>query len=167
LFSSTAEYALRATVFLATGGEGLRSSAEIASATKVPQKYLSKVLNDLVEAGLILSRRGPNGGFRLAREAREISVLEVVNAVDPVRRIVTCPLGIPSHGTRLCLLHRKLDDTIKLVEDALRAASITDMTEPGPVKGRCVFPTVRGGRLRAATGARAEPPARGRGRGRR
>ncbi len=146
MFSSTAEYALRAVVYLATNRSGLSNSQAIATGTQVPPKYISKVLKDLVEAGVVASRRGPNGGFVLAREPDRISVLDVVNAVDPIRRIESCPLGIPSHGRNLCRLHRKLDDTIALVEDTLRSALITDMTDIARSKNTCVFPTIRGSR---------------------
>ncbi len=155
MFSSTSEYALRAVVYLATNRDKLWSSHAIAAATKVPPNYISKVLKDLVEAGIVTSRRGPNGGFVLAREPKSISVLDVVNAVDPIRRIETCPLGIPTHGRDLCRLHRKLDDTIALVEETLRSASITEMISPTRSETTCVFPTIRG----------AKPPAKGKRRG--
>jgi Rrf2 family transcriptional regulator, nitric oxide-sensitive transcriptional repressor len=142
VFSSTAEYALRAVVYLATAREGLSSSQTIAAATRVPPGYISKILSDLGDAGLVTSRRGPGGGFSLARDPERISVLDVVNAVDPIRRIEVCPLGIPSHGRNLCRLHRKLDDTIAIVEEALRSASITDMTGPSRSGNKCLFPTV-------------------------
>jgi Rrf2 family protein len=122
----------------------LWSSHAIAEATKVPPKYVSKILNDLVEARLVTSRRGPHGGFVLAREPERISVLDVVNAVDPIRRIETCPLGIPTHGKNLCRLHRKLDDTIAMVEETLRSSSITEMTEAARAGSKCQFPTIRG-----------------------
>ncbi len=143
MFSSTAEYALRAVVYLATNRVGLSSSHAIAGATKVPPKYISKILNDLVVAKLVSSRRGPNGGFALARLPEHISVLDVVNAVDPIRRIELCPLGIPAHGAKLCRLHRKLDDTIAQVEQTLGSASITEMIEPIDGSTNCEFATVR------------------------
>src|SRR6185369_4554602 len=95
MFSSTAEYALRAVVYLVTNREGLRGSQEIAAATKVPGGYISKILKDLVGAGIVESRRGPNGGFALARPPDRITVLEVIRAADRFDRILTCPLGIP------------------------------------------------------------------------
>jgi Rrf2 family protein len=151
MFSSTAEYALRAVVYLATHREGLHSSEAIAEVTKVPAGYLSKVLKDLAEAGVVSSRRGPNGGFALARPAEDITVLEVVNAVDPIQRIRTCPLGIPSHGTSLCRLHRKLDDTIALMEQTLQSATIAEMCEPQRAGNKCVFPTIRAPRKPAGS----------------
>jgi len=147
LFSSTAEYALRAIVYLATNTSGRWSSHAIAGATKVPPKYISKILSDLVAAQLVTSRRGPHGGFVLTREPERISVLDVVNAVDPICRIETCPLGIATHGRNLCRLHRKLDDTIAMVQEALRSSSITEMTEPSRAGNKCLFPTIRGEKL--------------------
>lgn len=142
MFSNTAEYALRAIVHLATNRERAATAQDISKATKVPQSYLSKVLLDLVTAGVVSSQRGPNGGFSLARDPSELTVLDVVNAVDPIHRIETCPLGIPSHGKQLCRLHSRLDETIRVVEETLRASSITDMCTPSKGGSKCLFPTV-------------------------
>jgi Rrf2 family transcriptional regulator, nitric oxide-sensitive transcriptional repressor len=139
VFSQTAEYALRAAVYLASHPDELASSETLALHTKVPQGYLSKVMNDLVAAGIAISRRGPRGGFVLARPSIQITVLEVVNAVDPLKRITTCPLGIPSHGTKLCKLHRRLDDAIATVEKALGDATLADMVERS-TRTDCSFP---------------------------
>lgn len=167
MFSSTAEYALRAMVHLVTHQEALCGSQAIAAETKVPPRYLSKILNDLVEAGLITSRRGPSGGFLLARDPGTISVLEVVNAVDPIKRILSCPLNIPSHKGSLCRLHRKLDDTIGLVESALASATITEMAKPSSSGNLCAFPspakvTLRTTAPRAPKAARGKPTGPGR-----
>lgn len=129
MFSSTAEYALRAVAYLAVQEGHLSSSQTIADYTKVPAGYLSKILNDLVNAGMVSSKRGPSGGFALIRPAETLTVLEVVNAVDPLQRITVCPLGIPAHGTNLCKLHRRLDDAIALVEGALSASTIAELVE--------------------------------------
>lgn len=154
MFSNTAEYALRAVVFLATRTGSMCSSQDIAAATRVPPDYMLKVLKDLTRAGLVRAQRGPGGGFELTRKPAEISVLSVVNAADPLKRIETCPLGIPSHGKNLCRLHRKLDDAIALVEKTLRDTPITEMVTPTPEKTACVFPTVEGRGLRRTTARR-------------
>ncbi len=139
MFSSTAEYALRAVAYLATQREGLSSSQTIAEHTKVPAGYLSKVLKDLAQAGVVNSQRGPNGGFSLAIPAETLSVLAVINAVDPIQRIKTCPLGIPSHGTNLCRLHRRLDDAIAMVEKTLAETTILAMIDRKE-SAACAFP---------------------------
>src|SRR5271165_101255 len=108
MLSQTAEYALRAMVALATRSGEARTAQEIARASRVPLDYLSKVLNSLVRAGIVSGQRGRGGGFQIVRPVSEITVLEVVTAVDPLRRIRSCPLGLQAHGENLCPLHRKL-----------------------------------------------------------
>jgi Rrf2 family protein len=127
LLSQTAEYALRAVVCLADSDEKLLATQQLADRTRVPIHYLSKVLQSLRRAGLLESSRGVNGGFALARRAQDITVLEVVNAVDPIRRIDQCPLGIASHGPHLCALHRKLDNAIGMVESTFDQSTIADI----------------------------------------
>jgi Rrf2 family transcriptional regulator, nitric oxide-sensitive transcriptional repressor len=127
MFSQTLEYALRATVCLAQNAERLMTTAEIAELTLVPQGYLSKVLQLLTRAELIEATRGINGGYALAREAEKITILEVVNAVDPLKRIRTCPLKLKTHGKSLCPLHRKLDNAIAEVERAFATTTLDDL----------------------------------------
>ncbi len=136
MFSQTVEYALRAIVFLAANDSGPYSSDRIASTTKVPAGYVSKVMRDLVVAGLVASQRGPNGGFTLARTAVTITILDVVNAVDPIRRINACPLGRSSH-TSLCPLHWALDKAIEQIEGTFRATSVADLLAGRDAKSRC------------------------------
>ena len=122
MLSQTAEYALRAMVSLARGGP--HTVQDVAADARVPLDYLSKILNALGRAGLVSAQRGRGGGFQAARPANQISVLDVVTAVDPVRRIHTCPLALAAHGTNLCPLHRKLDDAARSIEDAFRSTTI-------------------------------------------
>ena len=123
MFSQTVEYALRAMMHLASTGGAAETGDKIASATRVPPGYLSKVMRDLVLAGLVRSFRGPNGGFCLARTVESITLLDVVSAVDGVQRIRTCPLRNPLH-THLCPLHQCLDDALAQLEGAFRATSL-------------------------------------------
>lgn len=77
----TAEYALRALSVIATS-EGLVSAETIAREANVPQPYLHKVLRRLVAAGLLEARKGPGGGFMLAKPARKIRLIDVLVATD-------------------------------------------------------------------------------------
>src|SRR5579863_8397456 len=124
MLSQTAEYALRAVVTLATEPSSPRTAQDIARESKVPLDYLSKVLNSLARAGVVTSQRGRGGGFQTVQPAAQLTVLEVVTAVDPIKRIRTCPLGLKAHGTNLCPLHRKLDDALKSVEEAFATTTI-------------------------------------------
>jgi Rrf2 family protein len=144
MFSQTVEYALRAMVFLAGSPDTPRTSEQIADITQVPHAYLSKVLKGLCNSGLIRSQRGMGGGFTMAKKPDSLTILEVVNAVDPIRRIKTCPLGISSHGVRLCPLHKRLDDALASVENAFRATTLAEvLADPNPSIPLCEFPPVK------------------------
>jgi Rrf2 family protein len=97
IYTGSAKYAVRAMVRLAIeDGDGQPfSAAGVAEAEGIPPFYLAKVLQDLGRAGLLKSARGRGGGFYLSRPAEEITLLEVVSAVEDPRRLEKeCVLGI-------------------------------------------------------------------------
>ena len=102
MISQTAEYALRAIVFLADHQGEKFTAEQLSGATQVPARYLAKIMQQIVKADLVDSQRGPRGGFSMQRNPLEMTVLEVVQAVDPIHRIHECPLGIGDHGPNLC-----------------------------------------------------------------
>jgi Rrf2 family transcriptional regulator, nitric oxide-sensitive transcriptional repressor len=128
ILSQTAEYALRAMAYLAEQGDNC-PIPPLAVATHVPPDYLAKVMQALTQAGLVRARRGRNGGYALAKPAAHTNVLEVINAVDPIRRITSCPLGLPHHAVRLCSLHRRLDAAAAHLEQAFGTTSLADLVE--------------------------------------
>ena len=144
LISQTAEYALRAIVHLAYHAGDPQTNRQIADATRVSAGYLSKVLQSLGRAELVVAQRGIGGGFVLSRSPEKITVLDVVNAVDPIQRIMLCPLGLKAHGKDLCALHRKLDDAMATIEEAFHSTTIADILKtPGNSRPLCDV-TVRG-----------------------
>jgi Rrf2 family transcriptional regulator, nitric oxide-sensitive transcriptional repressor len=131
MFSQTVEYALRAVAHLAYEAPTPRTTEQIADATRVPSAYLSKVLQALSRGGIVKSQRGVGGGMSLAKPAEDMTILEVVNAVEPIQRIKTCPLGLKSHGVRLCPLHRRIDDAMAQVEAAFGGTTLAEvLAEP-------------------------------------
>lgn len=141
MISQTVEYALRAVLFLASQAPKACTTQQIATAAKMPAPYLSKVLQSLVRSGLVASQRGLGGGMTLLKSPAEIAILDVVNAVEPLARIHTCPLGLASHGTTLCPLHRRLDNALAQVEEAFRGSSLADLlAEPSTSIPLCEFP---------------------------
>lgn len=131
MLSQTAEYALRIVVFLGTMKGKPATTNQIAATTRVPVGYLSKILQNLSRGGIVKSQRGLGGGSVLARDPAELSVYDVATAIAPLPRIETCPLGLASHGTNLCPLHRRLDEATAMVEKAFRDSSIADLlSEP-------------------------------------
>ncbi len=137
MISQTAEYALRAIVWLARHPDTSLGTPHIAAATHVPPGYMSKVLQALARSGLVVSQPGRRGGFQLTRPPSRISVLEVINSVDPIQRIHKCPLDLKSHGATLCPLHKRLDEAMASVEEAFSGSTIEDLisdpTRPSPL----------------------------------
>ena len=127
MFSQTAEYALRVVVFVATLRGEPATTKQIAAATRVPEGYLAKIIQSLNRAGLLQSQRGLHGGSILARDAADITIYDVVTAIAPLPRIQSCPLELPAHGTRLCAVHKRLDDAVAMVEKAFRDSRISDL----------------------------------------
>lgn len=80
--SARADYALRAAAELAAADGEPRTAADLAEAQDIPRKFLEGILTSLRRDGVVMSQRGPGGGFRLAREARDVSLADVVRAVD-------------------------------------------------------------------------------------
>jgi len=143
MMSQTAEYALRAAVYLADREGSPCTTAEIAEGTQVPQGYLAKVMQALSRARVVNAQRGPNGGFTLRTPAEQLPLIDVVNAVDPVQRFHECPLNLAHHGPNLCPLHRKLDDCALMVEQELKGTMVADLLNvPERRKPLCRFPVV-------------------------
>lgn len=137
IITQSTEYALRALVFLAANRDHAFPANVLSSRTGVPAHYLGKVLQGLVRTGLLTARRGPGGGFRLAFPPEEITVLDIVNALDPIEHVQRCPLGRDPQGGILCPLHQHLEDAIVGVENAFRAATLAQLAEGLSGNGLC------------------------------
>jgi len=143
MLSQTVEYALRAVTFMATSPKAAHTVDRIADATHVPVAYLAKVMQQLVRRKIVASRRGVGGGFMLAKQPDRLRILEVVQAVDPIQRITTCPLGIAAHGKRLCPLHRRLDNALAEMERSFAESTLAEiLAEPSKSVPLCSFPGV-------------------------
>ncbi len=134
MLSQTSEYALRAMVCLAANGDGLTATPELAKAATVPHNYLAKVLQMLAAADLVSGRRGVGGGYRLCREAAQIKLLDIVNAVDPSKWLRVSP---PATDPALDSLQRTLDrashSVVRVLGQTTLADVINDAEDDGPV----------------------------------
>ena len=111
-----ASYALHAVAYMAAQKQHDRpvASHHIAQARGIPERFLLKVLKPLGSARVLISNKGPNGGYRLARQANDITMLEIVEAVDgPIRGMA--PLA-EENGP----LNTKLEAICKTTADATR-----------------------------------------------
>ena len=145
MLSQTAEYALRAIVYLADHHGENNTTETIANTTKVPVGYLAKIMQLLAKGGLVSSQRGLHGGFTLTKEPKQLTMHDVLQCVDPISRITECPLKLEGHGTNLCPLHRRLDNALMAVETAFRKTTIAQLlAEPTGSRPLCSFPRVAG-----------------------
>ena len=141
MISQTADYALRAVFYMAANNDRLLVTQHIAAGTQVPQGYLAKVLQRLHKAGLVTAQRGLGGGYSLSRPANEITIHEVVNAVDPVTRIHVCPIGLTESSASLCSLHEYLDGINAKVERDFKANTVAGILEKRKAStDQCGFP---------------------------
>ena len=138
MISQTVDYALRAILTIAQHGGTACTAQRIAEITQVPAPYLSKMMQGMVRANLVTSKRGLHGGFVLTQDAAELTIWDVVDAVEPFKRIRQCPLGIDSHEGKLCPLHRRLDDAMEMVENYFRKTTVAELlSQPGSVSPLC------------------------------
>lgn len=122
--SEAASLALHATAVMA-GAHGERVTARrMASALGVSEAHLSKVLQRLTRAGLVRGTRGPRGGFRLTRPARQISLREVYEAVEGSLKVEHCLLGVSVCGQRKCPVAGLFE---KLGREAIRVLGKTTL----------------------------------------
>lgn len=141
MLSQTAEYALRAVVYLAYEAPEARTTEQIHRATLVKRAYLAKILQGLAKKGIVTTQRGVGGGVALAKSPQDLTLLEVVNAVEPLQRIRTCPLGISTHGSQLCPLHRRIDAALAAVEEQFARTTLAEiLSEPGANMPLCETP---------------------------
>ncbi|MGE0755883.1 MAG: Rrf2 family transcriptional regulator, partial [Pirellulaceae bacterium] len=117
-----------------------QTTAQLAQAIGAPAGYLAKVMQCLNRAGIVTSQRGLHGGMSLARAPGEISVLEIVRAVDVVRRITDCPLGKLAHASGLCPLHQHMDSVLAEAERAFEHTTISGLLENPQANRFCRFP---------------------------
>jgi Rrf2 family iron-sulfur cluster assembly transcriptional regulator len=118
LYSKTCEHAIRALSYLASRASGdLCLVDEIAEAEDLPRPFTSKILRDLVRAGLLTSSRGPGGGYALARDPEDVSLLEIQQIVDSTDTLSRCAVGL-----ELCNDHAPcpLHDEFKPLRQSIR-----------------------------------------------
>lgn len=131
LSSNGCEYAMQAAVFLAATDEGRFVPVHrIGEALGVSPTFLAKVLHTLTERGLLRARRGPGGGVALGRPAQEITLKDIVLAIDGPALFEECVMGLPGCGDRApCPLHEEWGPTRSGLTDAFESATVASLAE--------------------------------------
>jgi Rrf2 family protein len=131
LLSDTTEYALRTVMWLSRDPASGQTTKQIAQGTGIPGDYQSKVIQLLASKGIVHSKRGIGGGVRIIVSPEDCTVLDIVEAVDPIQKIQTCPLGLNNaHGICLCPFHQGLNEAADQLKAGLAKLRIADLLEP-------------------------------------
>jgi Rrf2 family protein len=130
IFSRACEYALRGLLEMARRPE--KSSwtiPEVAEATDTPAPFLAKTFQLLVKEGVLNSTKGRTGGFSLARPAKQIFLIEIVNIIDGSALTTTCVLGLPEcNDANPCPFHVHWKKSRTPLVEALSRQSLAQMT---------------------------------------
>lgn len=132
MISKTCGYAIRGLVYLAMKVEEERKIGihEIASELDIPQHFLAKILQDLVRKKVVLSTKGPNGGFYVKKEALQIPVLDIVNLVDGNGYKSHCFMAIEEcNAKNPCPLHNDFEVFRSRIVGKLKEKTIGDLCE--------------------------------------
>jgi Rrf2 family protein len=122
------DYAFRLLVALAQAPDKPISSRTLASEGGVPYQFASKIMQKLHEQGLVESVMGPFGGFRLARPAEQVTLLEIIEAVQGPVVVNACLLGQDTCQRRnICPVRDKLESLQKTMVDYLQSVSLADL----------------------------------------
>lgn len=136
MLSQTCEYALRAVACLARQpGEFVTASA-LADATTVPSDYLSKVLQQLASANVVQGRRGVGGGYRLARDPKDINLHDIIDAMGVITRMRACPNA--EQRDTPCPLHDTMDRAIQAAEQVFRDTTLADLVAQDAKSAMCI-----------------------------
>jgi len=126
--SRRGDYAVRAMLTLARPGTTQLTSTSLVEATAIPTSFLPQVMGDLVRAGLVDNRRGRHGGYRLARDPADISLLAVVEAVEGDGRRRTCVMrGGPCRRDGACDVHDAFYRAQEATFGTLAGVSLADV----------------------------------------
>ncbi|MDA2933032.1 Rrf2 family transcriptional regulator [Acidobacteria bacterium AH-259-D05] len=138
IFSRTCEYALQAVLYLASQPPDTPIlQRDISRALNIPTHFLGKVLQLLSRSGLVISRKGKTGGFLLARAPKNISLHDIVEAIDGTDFLDACILGFPGCGDDSpCPVHSKWKPAKQIILQMLENSSVEALSkELGPELG--------------------------------
>lgn len=140
--SRLTDYAAAVMTCLAEHEADVLSAMQIAEATHLELPTVSKLLKSLGHATLVESFRGVNGGYRLARGAADISLAEIVVAMEGPIAVTECGLGVGQCDREVrCSVRGSWQQISTILDDALRAVSLADMRKRSPPRHAVARPT--------------------------
>ncbi|MDP7051289.1 MAG: Rrf2 family transcriptional regulator [Verrucomicrobiota bacterium] len=134
MLSSTSEYAIRASTYIAQKDDaGPVSAKDVAESVDVPVKYLQQILKTMVKSGILSSSRGVGGGFNLKRPAKKVLLGDIVTLFDDVARQMVCPFGDDDCGTfSSCAIHDRWVTIVNPYRKLLEETTLDDLAAHCP-----------------------------------
>lgn len=132
MFSKRCEYGLRALTVIGEAGKNNRKVGikEICKLAKTPESFTAKILQDLVRRRIIDSLKGPSGGFFFSRNLDEISVYDVVLAIDGEEVFIKCGLGLSEcNAKKPCPFHDQFETVRNELNKVCRNNNLNDLLE--------------------------------------
>jgi len=131
IFSKSCEYALQASLFLARNSDDeFALLRDISDHLNIPHHFLSKVLQTLARNDIVISSKGINGGFALARDPGEITLIEIVRAVDGDKFLEDCVLGFPGCADQSpCPVHSQWKRAKDIILVMLNKKTLADLSK--------------------------------------
>jgi len=125
LVTRETDYAVRCVLYLAGEKDLVANVTEIAHAMHIPKTFLAKILQRLIRGGIVGSLRGMNGGFRLAKKPADISLLDIMEAIQGPAGINVCAVDSKKcHMSSSCAVHPVWVDIRRKVENRLKKETI-------------------------------------------
>lgn len=132
MFSKACEYGIRAMIYIArTSKQGTRVGIrEISKAIDSPEPFMAKILQDLSRKGLVLSIKGPNGGFYMDNAHRAITLADIVIAIDGVQLFTGCGLGLKAcNEKKPCPIHYEFKTIRSNLKEMLESTALEDFSD--------------------------------------
>ncbi|MFC2084816.1 RrF2 family transcriptional regulator [Bacteroidota bacterium] len=136
IFSKKCEVGLQAVLFLSIQEKNkLFNALEVSRAVKQPKEFVSKMLQILTQSGIVGSKKGKNGGFYLAKDARLVRLIDVVEAIDGLDVFNNCVLGFPGCSKdQPCPVHNYWGELRDKAFKLLNKETLSELSEKTLIK---------------------------------
>lgn len=132
MFSTSCHYGLQAMIYIALHSSDGKNVdlGQIAEKQDIPKHFLSKILQMLVKSGLLQSMKGPTGGFSLSRPADDITLIEVIDAIDGLDVFTQCGIGFKRcDDDHPCPIHNDYKQVRDKIQNLFENKSLLELTE--------------------------------------
>lgn len=133
MLSNTCKYAIRAAIYLAVNSEKDKKIGikKISKDLDLPTPFLGKILQTLAKHKLLSSTKGPNGGFGLGKDAKDILIIDIVSLIDGIDIFNKCGIGVKncSEENKLCTIHSRYSKLREEMKDLFKSTNLSNLVD--------------------------------------